>query len=46
MKPVLILQHLTLDGPAYLGRWLAQQGIPFEVFNTEAGEAFPSQVGG
>jgi GMP synthase (glutamine-hydrolysing) len=45
MKPVLILQHLTLDGPAYLGRWLAQQGIPFEVFNTEAGEAFPSQVG-
>ena len=46
MKPVLILQHLALDGPAYLGRWLAAQGLPFEVFNTEAGEAFPSQVGG
>ena len=46
MKPVLILQHLTQDGPAYLGLWLHERSVPFEVFNTQAGEAFPAQVGG
>jgi GMP synthase-like glutamine amidotransferase len=46
MKPVLILQHLTQDGPAYLGRWLHQRALPFEVCNTQAGEAFPSQLTG
>ena len=28
MKPVLILQHLSSDGPAYLGTWLRRQGLP------------------
>ncbi len=41
MKPVLILQNLNMDGPAYLGTWLKGQGLPFEVFNTEAGQDFP-----
>ncbi len=45
-QPVLILQNLTLDGPGYLGAWLAGQGIPFNVFNTEAGEAYPGAVAG
>ena len=39
-EPVLILQNLTPDGPGYLGTWLDGQGIPFDVFNTEAGGAF------
>ena len=44
MNPVLILQHLSSDGPAYLGTWLARRGIAFEVRNTEAGEAFPDRL--
>ncbi len=44
MKPVLILQHLSSDGPAYLGTWLARQGVPFEVFDAEAGAACPADI--
>lgn len=46
MKPVLVLQHLSGDGPAYLGRWLAEQGVPVEVRNTEAGDAYPQTLSG
>jgi GMP synthase-like glutamine amidotransferase len=46
MKPVLILQHLSSDGPAYLGTWLARRGLAFEVFDTEAGQAYPADLGG
>ncbi len=45
MKPVLILQHLNADGPAYLAQWLHRQKRPFELRNTEAGDAFPSEIG-
>jgi GMP synthase-like glutamine amidotransferase len=41
MRPVLILQHLSADGPAYLGQWLAEQGVAVDVRNTEAGDAYP-----
>ena len=44
--PVLILQHLHADGPAYLGSWLVEQGIAYEVFNAEAGQVFPSRIDG
>ncbi len=44
MQPVLILQHLSSDGPAYLGSWLARQGVPFEVFDTEAGHTYPADL--
>lgn len=46
MKPVLILQHLSGDGPAYLAEWLGRRGLPMEVRNTEAGEAFPDTLAG
>ena len=42
MKPVLILQHLVDDGPAYLGQWLADEGVAVDLRCTEAGDAFPS----
>lgn len=45
-EPVLILQNLTPDGPGYLGTWLAAQGIAFDVFNNEAGDAYPWSIGG
>lgn len=46
MAPVLILQHLGGDGPAYLATWLSERGIAFEVRNTEAGDAFPEDLQG
>ena len=46
MKPVLILQHLSTDGPAYLATWLAARGLPMDVRNTQAGQAYPPSVAG
>jgi GMP synthase-like glutamine amidotransferase len=43
-KPVLVLQHLSADGPAYLGSWLARHAIECEVRNTEAGDAYPEDL--
>jgi GMP synthase (glutamine-hydrolysing) len=43
---VLVLQHLSADGPAYLATWLRGAGISFEVRNTEAGEAYPESMDG
>lgn len=45
-KPVLVLQHLSSDGPAYLGRWLEARGVAHEVFDNQAGAAFPSRIDG
>lgn len=44
MKPVLILQHLDADGPAYLETWLRREGRPFEIFNSQAGQGFPDSM--
>lgn len=46
MKRVLILQHLVNDGPAYLATWLQRQGIEADVRCTEAGQEFPTHLGG
>lgn len=44
MKPILILQHLSSDGPAYLGAWLQREGLEFELRNSEIGQAFPEHM--
>lgn len=44
MKPVLVLQHMASDGPAYLATWLRAQGLRFDVFNSAAGQAFPASM--
>lgn len=44
MKPVLILQHLDADGPAYLDTWLRREGRSFELFNSQAGQSFPDSM--
>lgn len=44
MKPVLVLQHLHDDGPAYFADWLAREGVPMELRCTEAGQDFPSDL--
>jgi GMP synthase (glutamine-hydrolysing) len=46
VKPILILQHLHNDGPAYLRTWLLEQGLPFDLRNTEAGDEYPEGMGG
>jgi GMP synthase (glutamine-hydrolysing) len=43
-RPVLILQHLTSDGPAYLATWLARAGIAYDCRDAEAGEAYPDDI--
>ncbi len=45
-KPVLILEHLSGDGPAYLGQWLQRHGIASDVRNSEAGDVFPADLKG
>jgi GMP synthase (glutamine-hydrolysing) len=45
MKPVLILQNLSSDGPAYLGLWLQRQGVAVDVRDSESGHAFPRDMG-
>src|SRR5438067_4657542 len=44
MKPVLILQHLSADGPAYLTDWLQRERRPWQLFNTELGQSFPARI--
>ncbi len=46
MKPVLILQNLSGDGPAYLQTWLQRERIPFEVIDAEAGGVQPDAIDG
>jgi GMP synthase (glutamine-hydrolysing) len=44
MKPVLILQHMRHDGPAYLARWLADRGLAFDRRDAASGDAFPADM--
>lgn len=46
MKPVLVLQHLHADGPAFLADWLQLQGVAADVRNAEAGDPFPADMSG
>ena len=46
MKPVLVLQHLPDDGPAFLATWLARQGRPMDLRHTSAGQAYPATIDG
>lgn len=44
MKPVLVLQHMAGDGPAYLATWLHEHGLPFQVSDSSAGQATPARI--
>jgi GMP synthase (glutamine-hydrolysing) len=44
MKPILILQNLSTDSPAYLGTWLSREGLAYRVCNAGAGEEFPATI--
>lgn len=44
MKPILVLQHLNGDAPAYLATWLAEQQLGVDVRNAQAGDAYPPDI--
>jgi len=44
MKPVLVLQNLSGDGPAYLGHWLQREEVAFEVRDTQRGQDYPLRI--
>jgi GMP synthase (glutamine-hydrolysing) len=46
MAPVLILQFMADDGPAYLGTWLRKRGIAADVRFASGGPAFPDEIHG
>lgn len=46
MAPVLILQFMPDDAPAYLGTWLHQQGIEAQVRLAGVGAPFPQDLEG
>ncbi len=41
---IAVLQNNSDDGPAYLGTWLTQHGVNFDVFNFDAGVAPPTAL--
>jgi GMP synthase (glutamine-hydrolysing) len=46
MAPVLILQFMNDDAPAYLGTWLRRHAIDADVRVAEGGPAFPARIDG
>jgi GMP synthase (glutamine-hydrolysing) len=46
MKPVLILQNMASDDPAYLGTWLRRRGVAIDLRNAALGDAFPTDLSG
>lgn len=45
-RPVLVLQPMHGDGPAFLATWLAAQGVAMDLRSTAAGDAYPSSLDG
>lgn len=46
MRKALVLQHLTSDGPGELATFLRARAQPFDVFDTQAGQAHPEHIDG
>lgn len=46
MKPVLVLQNMKGDGPAYLAQWLAARGVPMDLRFAAAGQPLPADLRG
>jgi GMP synthase-like glutamine amidotransferase len=46
MAPILILQFMADDGPAYLGTWLRRRGIAFDVRRADEPLGFPERIDG
>ena len=44
MKPVVIFRHVRIEGPGYLGDFLTEQGIPWQLICLDQGEALPESI--
>lgn len=44
MKPVRIFQHVACEGPGYLGTFLEQHNVPFEVICIDEGISVPTNL--
>jgi len=45
MKPVAIFRHVAYEGPGYLGDFLDEKSIPWELIAIDAGELVPKHAG-
>lgn len=44
MKPIAIIQHVSLDGPEYFLDYLNRHSIPSRIFKVYAGDVLPADV--
>ena len=44
MNPVIIFQHVAHEGPGYLGDFLTQHQIPWQIVNTVEFETLPTSI--
>ena len=44
MKPIAIFQHVAHEGPGYLGDFLTQQNIPWQIINTYKIDWLPDSI--
>lgn len=44
MKSVAIFRHVRIEGPGYLGEFLTEQGIPWQLICLDQGEALPESM--
>lgn len=44
MKPVIVFKNVTHEGPGYLGDFLNEQNIPWQVVNTNEVDTLPASI--
>ena len=44
IKPVIVFQNIAHEGPGYLGDFLTQQNIPWQIINTNEVGALPASI--
>ena len=44
MKPVAIFRHARIEGPGYLGTFLTDPGVPWQLIRIDAGDALPQNM--
>ncbi len=44
MKPIIIFRNVAHEGPGYLGDFLTEQNIPWQIINTDEPEALPHSI--
>lgn len=45
MAPILVFRHIECEGPGYLGDFLRERRIPFELIRIDGGDTVPEEPG-